>query len=86
MPNQKAGVFSFRNRALSGQYSWFRKVVVPAEDGTFTVKLPKGEYEVYFTIDRETYPTYAEGRQLVFSRVPLDRDQSYDIKYETIQI
>ncbi|MFZ5438790.1 MAG: hypothetical protein ACOZQL_02215 [Myxococcota bacterium] len=86
VPNQKAGVFSFRNRALSGQYSWFRKVVVPAEDGTFTVKLPKGEYEVYFTIDRETYPTYAEGRQLIFSRVPLDRDQSYDIKYETIQI
>jgi hypothetical protein len=86
VPNKKAGTFAFRNRALSGQYSWFRKVVVPAEDGTFTVKLPKGEYEVFFTIDRETYPTYAEGRQLIFSRVPLDRDQSYDINYETIEI
>lgn len=85
-PNRKVGTFSFRNRALTGQYSWFRKAVVAAEDGTFTVKLPKGEYEVYFSIDRESYPTYAEGRQLIFSRVPLDQDRAYDINYETMEI
>ncbi len=83
---RKVGTFAFRNRAMSGQYSWFTRSVVPAEDGSFVVKLPKGEYEVYFTIDRETYPTYATGRQLIFSRVPLDRDQTYDINYETIEI
>jgi hypothetical protein len=83
---QKVGRFAFRNRAMQGQYSWFFKNVVPAEDGSFSVKLPRGEYEVYFTINSETYPTYAEGRQLIFSRVPLDQDQTYDINYETIEL
>lgn len=77
------GTFQFRNRALSGQYSWFRKQVTVAEDGSFTVKLPKGEYEVYFTIDANTYPEYATGRQLIFSRVPLEQDVVLDIDYET---
>ncbi len=86
VPGRKVGTFAFRNRAMAGQYSWFFKGVVPAEDGSFSVKLPRGEYEVYFTIDRETYPTYASGRQLIFSRVPLDQDQTYDIDYQTIEI
>jgi hypothetical protein len=71
---------------MANQYSWFFKTIIPAEDGSFSVKLPKGEYEVYFTIDSDTYPTYAEGRQLIFSRVPLDQDQTYDINYDTIEI
>lgn len=83
---QKVGSFAFRNRAMANQYSWFFKTIIPAEDGSFSVKLPKGEYEVYFTIDSDTYPTYAEGRQLIFSRVPLDQDQTYDINYDTIEI
>lgn len=77
------GVFQFRNRAMQGQYSWFRKAVEVGEDGSFTVKLPKGEYEVYFTIDNSTYPEYASGRQLIFSRVPLEQDVVLDINYET---
>ncbi len=85
-PNRKVGTFAFRNRAMQGQYSWFFKGVVPADDGTFTVKLPKGDYEVYFTIDRETYPTYASGRQLMFSRVPLQEDVTLEMNYETFEI
>lgn len=86
VPGRRVGTFTFRNRAMQGQYSFFQKGFETAEDGTFSVKLPKGEYEVYFTIDRQTYPEYASGRQLIFSRVPLDQDVSLDINYETLEI
>lgn len=86
LPNRRVGTFTFRNRAMQGQYSFFRKGFEAGEDGSFTVKLPKGEYEVYFTIDRETYPDYASGRQLIFSRVPLDTDAVLDINYETQEL
>ncbi len=83
LPHRRVGTFTFRNRALQGQYSFFQKGFEAGEDGSFSVKLPKGEYEVYFTIDRETYPEYASGRQLMFSRVPLMEDGDFDINYET---
>ncbi|MFO0594525.1 MAG: hypothetical protein U0228_04455 [Myxococcaceae bacterium] len=83
---QRLGRFSFRNRAMTGQYSWFMKDVVPTADGTFDVKLPKGEYEVYFTIDPVTFPTYGSGRHLMLSRVPLDQDAVIEMNYETIEI
>ncbi|HEY1087514.1 MAG TPA: hypothetical protein VGE37_07460 [Archangium sp.] len=85
-PAARVGTFTFRNRALTGQWSWFTKAVVAGEDGSFTVRLPKGDYEVYFTIDRETFPEYASGRELIFSRVPLDRDAVLDFNYETLEI
>ena len=87
IPNRRVGTFSFRNRALQGQYSFFQKGFEAGEDGSFSVKLPRGEYEVYFTIDRETYPDYASGRQLMFSRIPLDQgDVMLDVNYETTEI
>lgn len=86
VPNRRVGTLTFRNRALTGNYSWFRRGVVAGDDGAFSVRLPKGEYEVYFTIDPETYPDYASGRQQMFSRVPLDRDVSLDMNYETVAI
>lgn len=86
-PGMRVGRFAFRNRAVDlGQYSWFFKDVVPAEDGTFDVKLPKGEYEVYFTISNDTFPTYASGRELMLSRVPLSQDVYAEMNYETIEI
>lgn len=81
--HKRCGTFTFRNRALTGQYSFFQKGFEAGEDGSFSVKLPKGEYEVYFTIDRDTYPEYASGRQLMFSRVPLLEDGDFDMNYET---
>jgi hypothetical protein len=88
VPGQKVGRFAFRNRNINqGQYSWFFKDVVPTADGTFSVKLPKGEYEVYFTISTETYPNYAQGRQLMLSRVPLlNGDYLAEMNYETMEI
>lgn len=84
---QKVGRFAFRNRAIAqGQYSWFFKDVVTTADGTFSVKLPKGEYEVYFTINRDAYPTYAQGRVLMLSRVPLLTDNQVEMNYETVEI
>ena len=83
VPHRRVGTFTFRNRAMQGQYSFFQKGIEAGEDGSFSVKLPKGEYEVYFTIDRETYPEYASGRQLMFSRVPLMEDADLDMNYET---
>ncbi len=86
VPNRRVGTFTFRNRAMQGQYSFFQKGFNAGEDGSFSIKLPKGEYEVYFTIDRETYPDYASGRQLMYSRVPLDQDVDLEVNYQTIEI
>jgi hypothetical protein len=87
VPNRRVGTFTFRNRAITeSQYSFYQKGFEAGEDGSFSVRLPKGEYEVYFTIDRDTYPEYASGRQLIFSRVPLDTDAVLDINYETQEI
>ena len=80
---QVAGQLWFRNRALEGQNSWFRKRVVTSEDGEFRARLPKGEYEVYFLIDRNTYPEHATGRQLLVSRLILDEPVSATLTYDT---
>ncbi len=78
-----AGQLWFRNRALEGQNSWFRKRVVTSQDGEFRARLPKGEYEIYFIIDRNAYPDYATGRQLLVSRVLVDQPISVDLRYDT---
>ncbi len=86
VPNRRVGVLTFRNRALEGQWSWFTSTIVPAEDGAFEVRLPKGDYEVFFTIDRDTYPNYATGRQRMAARVPLMSDYSMELRYNTTEI
>lgn len=85
-PGQRAGWLSFRNRALTGQYSWYRHSVTVGEDGFFRVRLPKGEYEVYFTIDPKTFPEYASGRELMVSRILLDEPVVQDLSYETVRV
>jgi hypothetical protein len=85
-PGQRAGWLTFRNRALSGQYSWYRRAVTVGEDGFFRVRLPKGEYEVYFTIDSKTFPEYASGRELMLSRILVDEPVVQDLRYETVMV
>jgi hypothetical protein len=85
-PGRRAGWLSFRNRALTGQYSWYRRSVTVGEDGFFRVRLPKGEYEVFFNIDASTFPEYATGRQLMVSRLLVDDPVVQDLKYETVQV
>lgn len=83
-PDKPAGIFTFRNRALQGAYSFFQKTITTAADGTFEVKLPKGEYQVFFTIDPTTFPNYATGRQELLTRVDLSQDWVNELRYDTI--
>ncbi|MEW5738429.1 MAG: hypothetical protein AB1938_05855 [Myxococcota bacterium] len=85
-PGRRAGWLSFRNRAMAGQYSWFRHSVTVGEDGFFRVRLPKGEYEVFFNIDNDTFPEYATGRELMVSRLLIDEPVVQDLKYETVKV
>jgi hypothetical protein len=82
----RAGILSFRNRAMTGQYSWYRRSVLVGEDGFFRVRLPKGEYEVFFTIDRDAFPEYASGRELMVSRLMVDEPVVQDLAYETVAV
>lgn len=84
--NKRVGWVSFRNLAMQGQYSWYRSAILVGEDGTFRVRLPKGEYEVYFTIDRETFPEYAQGRQFMLSRVNLEENVTQNLDYRTVLV
>lgn len=86
VPNRKVGTLTFRNRALEGQWSWFSAQVLPGDDGAFEVRLPRGEYEIFFTIDNETYPTYAAGRERIVARMPLLTDETIEIDYRTVEI
>lgn len=86
VPNRNVGVLTLRNRAMEGQWSWFTYTVLPGADGAFEVRVPKGDYEVFFTINRDTYPTYATGRQRMYARVPLQTDNNVEIQYNTIEI
>ena len=85
-PGMRAGWLTFRNRAMTGQYSWYRRSVLVGEDGFFRVRLPKGEYEVYFTIDRDAFPEHASGRELMVSRLLLDEPVVQDLAYTTVKV
>lgn len=86
VPGRRVGQFVFRNRALEGQWSWFYASVVPGDDGAFEVRLPRGEYEVFFSIDNETYPTYASGRLQVAARLSLQEDSEFNLDYRTVEV
>ncbi len=85
-PTKTVGTLSFRNRALEGQWSWFYSDIVPSEDGSYEVRLPKGEYDVFFQLNGNAYPSYASGRVVVASRVDLTQDYNMDLNYETIEL
>ncbi len=78
-PGELAGTLTFRG-STTGQYT--RKLRC-AEDGSYFARVPKGVYDVYFTIDSTTYPEYASGRQLVMASLDLAGDQLADVEYRT---
>ena len=80
---EMAGTLYFRDRSLANQNSVFRRGVTCSEDGTFRVRLPKGDYEVYFEISRDLYPEYASGRHLILSRIELTEPKNADVVYDT---
>jgi hypothetical protein len=79
---QPVGEMQFRSRE-GGFYS---KNIVCGEDGSFTVRVPKGAYDVSFYINRKTYPEYATGRQRMIPRLDLATDQVLNLNYETVLV
>ncbi len=82
-----AGTLWFRNRDLENQNSFYWRRLQTASDGSFRVRLPKGEYEVFFIIDSDTFPDYASGRQLMIPGLDVKaQDQQQDLLYDTIHV
>lgn len=77
-----AGTLMFRSRD-NGTYT---RPLRCAEDGSFQMRVPKGLYDIYFTINRDTYPEYASGRVMVIGAVDLTQDQHYDVQYNTMLV
>ena len=59
---------------------------IETRDGTFRVRVPKGTYDVYFTVDGDAYPGYAVGRVKVASGVDLTVDASRALTYDTVRV
>ena len=59
---------------------------IGTQDGTFRVRVPKGTYDVYFTIDGDAYPGYAVGRTKLASNVDLTADATRALSYDTVRI
>ncbi|MBM4377716.1 MAG: hypothetical protein FJ086_00180 [Deltaproteobacteria bacterium] len=74
------GTLTFQNSEDS-----YRKRI-ETRDGTFRVRVPKGTYDVFFTIDADAYPGYAVGRTLVASSVDLAADATRALAYDTVRI
>jgi hypothetical protein len=64
----------------------FSRRIFPAQDGEFKLRVPKGAYEVFFTINRETYPQHASGRERMIARLELFDDQNADLVYDTVPV
>jgi hypothetical protein len=76
-----AGVVTFKQSDES-----YKKTMFTAQDGAFQIRVPKGAYEVYFTIDRTTYPLYASGPERLISRLEMFQDQVADLNYNTVPV
>ncbi|MBK7862759.1 MAG: hypothetical protein IPJ65_29945 [Archangiaceae bacterium] len=64
----------------------YTRRVFTGEDGAFQLRVPKGAYEVFFTINRDTYPQYASGRERLVGRLELFTDQATDLIYDTVPV
>lgn len=78
---QEAGTVILRQADQS-----FSRRIYTAPDGEFRIRAPKGAYEVYFIINRQTYPNHASGRERLVSRLELFEDQVADLIYDTVPV
>lgn len=83
-----AGTFFFANRSPEYRNSFFRRRVVTADDGQFRIRLPIGNYDVYFVIERSLYPEYAAGWRLAATQLLIEQRASVndDIHYKTVLV
>lgn len=87
-PGVAIGTFFFANRDPLYRNSFFRRRAVTAEDGQFRVRLPIGNYDIYFLIDRDVYPEHAAGWRLTATQLLIDQQQQIndDIDYRTVLV
>jgi hypothetical protein len=78
---QEAGIITLRQSDQS-----FTRHIFTAADGEFRLRVPKGAYEVFFTINRDTFPQHASGRERLVSRLELFDDQATDLIYDTVPV
>lgn len=85
---QASGTFFFANRAPEYRNSFFRRRLVTAEDGQFRVRLPVGDYDVFFIIDRDLYPEYAAGWRLTATQLLIRQQEMINdnIEYNTVLV
>lgn len=83
-----AGTFFFANRAPEYRNSFFRRRLVTAEDGQFRIRLPVGNYDAFFIIERDVYPEYAAGWRLTATQLLIEQQASVndDIQYNTVLV
>lgn len=62
----------------------YRRKLVPQSGGSFRVRVPKGIYDVDFTIEPKTFPQYASGRQRLLTNLNLQGSQTQDLVYDTV--
>ncbi len=74
------GTLTFQNND-----DFYRKRI-ESHDGTFRVKIPKGVYDVFFTIDGDAYPEHAVGRHLLAGGVDLTANAYRDLTYDTVRV
>lgn len=78
---QEAGTIILRQSDQS-----FSRRIYTAPDGEFRIRAPIGAYEVFFVINRNTFPNYASGRERLVSRLELFEDQQTDLIYDTVPV
>jgi hypothetical protein len=76
------GTFFFANRSPEYRNSFFRRRAVTAEDGQFRVRLPVGNYDIFFVIDPDVFPEYASGWRRVGTQVLIDQEKAVNAEFD----
>jgi hypothetical protein len=82
------GTFFFVNRDPLYRGGFFLRRAVTSEDGQVRARLPIGNYDVYFTIDRDVYPEYAAGWRLLATQLLISQNEQIndDFDYKTVLV
>ena len=66
--------------------SFYYRRVLTDDSGAFYMRVPKGNYKVYFEVDTGNYPEYARGTQLMGDGIELATDQTLEMDYVTVPV
>ncbi|MBI3180984.1 MAG: hypothetical protein HYZ28_02440 [Myxococcales bacterium] len=71
---------------FQGPGGFYRRRLITAGEGSFFLRVPKGNYDISFQVDPETYPGYAEGWQRLITRLELKEAQVAELHYQTVKV